>query len=190
MQASTQIAGSFQLSTSTLKDSVSGHANNPDAARRYPCRVEPCKPDGSFAAFPSNGERNKHERHAHGEEEDKPHRCPHCQKGFDYPNDVERHIKAKHTENPTRLPCLVSSCLKTYPRHDHVRRHVKSAHPREWLVIKDERKTPSKRSSSTMAFTPSTPSAHSTSDCGLLTPPPTEKSYNFESVSMVFQGDN
>jgi predicted RNA-binding Zn-ribbon protein involved in translation (DUF1610 family) len=46
--------------------------------------------------------------------------CPHCEKGFMYPNNLERHVESVH--NKVRFAC--ANCHKTYARRDGRLRHL------------------------------------------------------------------
>ncbi|KAI8124146.1 Zinc finger protein 208 [Lucilia cuprina] len=67
-----------------------------------------------------------HRRYVH--EKEKKYKCPHCDKGFKRPKDLQEHV-ATHTGEPL-YQC--ADCPKTFKKSSKYHNHRKTAHPLEW----------------------------------------------------------
>lgn len=88
-----------QTSTQQLQDSGTRGLSNPrrrfdiDDDQLYSCTWPGCSHKSSLMC-----EIRKHYRRTHTPNAPRPHGCPHCDKRFNWPKDVRRHIRQRHKE--------------------------------------------------------------------------------------------
>lgn len=88
----------------------------------YYCNFVECKrPDKAFGTL---SELKKHQ-HIHSPKDKRPHACPECDKKFQYPKDVLRHMQAKHYGG---TPSKCEYCSKVLSRGDNLQRHLERIH--------------------------------------------------------------
>ncbi|XP_034474520.1 transcription factor IIIA [Drosophila innubila] len=57
------------------------------------------------------------------------HKCDHCDRSYEKPSDLAKHIAAKHTTTiESAFPCTEPGCNRTYSYERNLRQHVVTAH--------------------------------------------------------------
>ena len=98
--------------------------------QRVPCPAENCTDD-----FADEKTKNKHVLKNHpelapaGKAAPERVQCEHCQKTFDSPGNLKRHVKSQHEGRKKDLSCPVDGCDSKFGNPDNIYPHIKKFHP-------------------------------------------------------------